>query len=61
VHLTPSRGDYESSFALRMGPFRRKRWLAHLRRTALVAAWSAGLLAVAAIAGLALAGLQSGL
>jgi len=44
-----------------MGPFRRKRWLAHLRRTALVAAWSAGLLAVAAIAGLALAGLQSGL
>jgi hypothetical protein len=53
-------GDAASVFAMRMAPFRRRRLRANLLRAASVTIWSAGLLGILLIAGLAFAGLQSG-
>jgi hypothetical protein len=52
--------ELESGFLLRMGPFRHRRTRARLLGAAHIAVWSACFVALAAIAGLALVGLQSG-
>jgi hypothetical protein len=52
--------ELESGLVLRIGPVRHRRLKARLMGVVGVAIWSACLLGVAAIAGLALAGLQSG-
>jgi len=60
VLLMRRRSDSDSVFARRMSPFRHRRFRARLGLAGSVTIWLAVLLGVLLVAGVALAGLQSG-